>query len=103
MTQSVDLKDFVSQSVLDILDGVNDAKNRCSKIALTPGNCAVAPGTMNGKPINRPEQLIEFEIQTVVTNSKEGGVKIHIFSGGICRNSQNIQKIKFSVPVVMGA
>ena len=97
MTQSVDLQEFIKQSILDILSGVASAKKEFHN----DGNCVVAPGKIEGKLAENMEQLIEFEIETISIKTSDGKIKISVLSGELSASSQARQKIKFNVPVLM--
>ena len=89
------LEDFVKNTLLDITNGVHDAKK--------DAKLSIAPGFLEGEIIKQPQDVF-FEI--VVTPSKEGGGRIDVFSLGDAKASgklENSHRLTFSVPVYFNA
>jgi hypothetical protein len=91
----MELKEFVTRTILDITNGVYEARRSAP--------LAIAPGFIEGKLIVEP-QMIDFEV--AVTTTKEGGGGISIWSVAEAKgklSSEHINKISFSVPVFFQA
>ena len=89
------LKDFVTQTLLDITQGVFEAQQ---KFPLW-----IAPGRVEGGKVTSP-QMVKFEV--VVTTNKEGGGGISVwsaFEAGATASAEHMNKISFSVPVYLQA
>lgn len=126
----MELSEFIRKAINDICDGVMDAKEDLSKKTVTnyrkvfigEGNYKQVPYVIIA-PLQRENDIvtnnIDFEISTIVKESKEenvagefkGGAKIVVMSTdmNIQTNSNNnnidekITKIKFSLPVNFSA
>lgn len=107
----MELKEFITQTIKDVLDGVLEAQN-AQKI----GNCVVPSGTGSnafpkGNVINNGDwtsTLINFDIaisaeESAATGGK-AGVKIAVLSAGLDTENTNkntsTSRIQFSVPVI---
>ncbi|MBN1796169.1 MAG: hypothetical protein JW804_05805 [Sedimentisphaerales bacterium] len=90
----MNLKEYVKKSLIDITEGVFDAKNQAP--------LSIAQGIVEGIKITAP-QYVSFEV--MITINKEGGGEISVLSfgakGGM--SSQNVNKITFQVPVYFNA
>ena len=89
------LKDFVSQTLLDITNGVEEAQKRSPHW--------IAPGFVEGEKVVSP-QLVAFDI--LVTVNKEAGGGIQVWSLGDLSakgNSEQSNRMSFSVPVYFQA
>lgn len=106
----MELKDFISTTIISICEGIAKAKEHTND---KYKNCIVAPGRINGYEVgNRPDERynIDFEICVTTEKSKDGktggGLKLKIFDMGadIEKNTTNkngrtdVNRIKFSVP-----
>ena len=115
----MELKDFVSATLLEIVEGVQAAQVKAKKFGsvISPDLGPQAQGTLQkqGVQISNTMQVIEFvEFDVCVTTSNNaekeneinGGIKIQIFNlGGSLKekflsNNQAQHKIKFKVPLV---
>ncbi|MCJ8209526.1 hypothetical protein MUY27_07385 [Mucilaginibacter sp. RS28] len=92
----MELKDFIKQSLLDIVNGVEEANQEKNRFRLTSH---IHHGTKESG------QRVEFDVSVVVNetseNSAKGGIKIAFanIGGGLKQSdsNQNIQKIKFDI------
>ena len=84
------LKDFIEQSLLEICEGIQNAKPKT--------DIAIAPGQLNGVPIQEANK-IKFNI--MVTTEQSGGGGINILPIDISGNlsHQNVNQIEFEVPI----
>lgn len=98
------LKNFISQSIIDICCGVNEAQ----KIVYEKfKNFPVAPAYVEGKNVAiKSEQTISFDILVKTSeseyNQKQGSAKIYVVDGTL-NNTNNLSnvstnRIQFSVP-----
>ena len=107
----MDLKDFVSQSLTELHDGVADAIERHTKLGRL-GAISVAfkkDGVVNWKECVRD---VEFEVAVTtsekVAGSAKGGLKVASIAelgGDASKSLENsaINKIKFSIPMIFPA
>ena len=90
------LKDFIRQSLLDVVNGVEEANEEKDRFRLT-----------SHKNIKTGErgQKIEFDISVIVDKSTEndlkGGIKVAFANIGgeqkEAENTQNVHKLKFEI------
>lgn len=100
----MELKEFISESLSQILDGINEASKKLETTSKHP--IIYNPGQIRNNAFDQTEK-IEFEVIVDVESkdTKKGGAKITVFSIGVgaeadkslTHTQQN--KIKFSVPV----
>ncbi|MDR1696382.1 MAG: hypothetical protein LBR69_07145 [Endomicrobium sp.] len=100
----MELKDFISQSIIDICLGIKVAQKTIYEAV---ENVPIAPAYMGGKSVlEKGEQKISFDIMVETSSSeqtqKQGDVKIYVVGGSINKesnkNSVNVNRIQFSVP-----
>ncbi len=92
----MELKDFIKRTLLDVVDGVEEANQEKDRFRLS--------GHTN-MDTNQIGQKIKFDISILVDKNSEsdvkGGIKVALVNlgGGVkeSENSQNIHKIKFEV------
>ena len=115
----MELKDFVSATLLEILEGVKNAQGKAKNFGaiISPELGPQAQGALQSKgvQISNTLQVIEFvEFDVSITTSENteadnnlnAGIKIQIFNVGASanektsNNSQSQHKIKFKVPLV---
>ena len=92
----MELKDFIKRTLLDVVNGVEEANAEKNRFRLT-----------SHKDFSTGErgQKIEFDISVIVDKSSEnnanGGIKVAIVNlGGEIKDtesSQNVHKIKFEI------
>lgn len=104
------LKDFVTQSLVDILEGIKDAQQK-------EVGCFVSPSSIGNHnfPENRRVEnsqriqstVVEFDVAISAETEDEGQAKvgfINVISGslGAKLNTKetNVSRIKFSVPII---
>lgn len=91
----MDLKEFIRQALLDIVDGVEEANKEKDRFRLTSHVHA------NGES----GQKVEFDISVMIAESSEnninGGLKVAVANLGRSKkeveSNQNTHKIKFEV------
>lgn len=107
----MDLKDFVSQTLIQIVEGVVTASARVAELggAVSPEYHAKTEGTLgqsrDGKA--RPVQAVEFDVAVVAGSESSveagGGLKISVLSVGAkgsgTDREQTTSRIQFVVPL----
>lgn len=107
----MDLKDFVSQTLVQIVEGVVSASARVSELggAVSPDYNAKTEGALgrsrDGK--SRPVQAVEFDVAVVAGTESSmeagGGLKISVISVGAkgsgTDREQTTSRIQFVVPL----
>lgn len=113
----MNLKEFITSTLIEIAEGVNDAMPVYKKLnaAVNPSNLC-KDGFLYFQGSNRPGHTedyrfslsnIEFEIGLTDNNGKEGQSGIGVFFGSVGlgtktteqENTKSITKVKFSIPV----
>lgn len=92
----MELKDFIKHTLLDIVNGVEEANKEKNRFHLN---------MLNHPGIKKRGQNIEFDVSIIVNESSEknlsGGIKVvSINIGGQqkeAESNQNVHKIKFEV------
>jgi hypothetical protein len=109
----MELKEFVSQSLVQLFEGVRQAQAKTKEIGGSVATKIVAPKRDSQAVIgfnhNDPVILVDFDvsINTVdITNSKAGlGLFVAAFGGGAQAGSESsnnqLSRLRFSVPVVL--
>ena len=97
---SMDLKTFVSESLKQIVEGVEEAQDRCANAIVSPSWASVS----------REKTLQQIDFDIAVTIEKEKGTKggIAVLGGAINLGTQGqstasdtiVSRIKFNVPVI---
>jgi|ERR1035437_12663 hypothetical protein len=108
MEKFMDLKDFIEHSLLQICDGVKEAKDK--------SNTLIAPKTLWIEGMGsdyRKEQMVEFDIAVTtfeMSKKDEGGkagIGIGVAKASIGtqtdkeKSHESISRIKFAVPVFL--
>lgn len=100
---NIDLRDFISQTLIDICYGVSNAQKHMIK---TINNQPIAPVNFNGHCVDSLEQKVSFDICVTASNdkkiSKEGGISIRVLSGE-AKGEQSeyhsqTNRIQFTIP-----
>lgn len=89
------LDEFVKQTLLDITNGVARAQSEAK--------LWIAPGKVEGEPVNSP-QMVSFEV--AVTVSKEGSGGVSVWSIGEMKggaSTESVNRISFEIPVYFQA
>jgi hypothetical protein len=111
----MELKEFVSESLKQIIDGVIDAQTYAkSKGASINPSRMTYTNPSNNNPVvitdrgqvNKPVQIMEFDVAVTVTQAEEAKAGLGIFTGALGIGAQakledgNViaNRIKFSVP-----
>lgn len=98
----VNLKDFISKTLLEICYGIGDAQN---SLESDIKNCPIAPARVEGKDVSG-KTMISFDIALTTTvadtSKKDGGVNIKVISGDYSEeknySNERVHRIKFEVP-----
>jgi hypothetical protein len=110
----MDVKDFVENTLVQIVEGVNSANSKLKETGaiISPKNVSpIRDGTTYNTATGQLVNLIEFDV-AVTVNEKDtagggGGIKIAGISiGGQLQNetaNQSVSRIKFSVPLTLPA
>ncbi|MDR1196860.1 MAG: hypothetical protein LBL08_01110 [Candidatus Nomurabacteria bacterium] len=103
--ENMDLKDFISTTIIDICMGIKDAQKTVhGKANNMP---VIAPAFLNGvSQLEDNVEKISFDIlvsATNTTNAQKGvGAKIHVINGSIGKENSSVNiaenRISFSVP-----
>lgn len=112
---TIELRKFITQALIEIAGGVHDAQ---APVAEMRG--AVAPDDIDSSgsdrvksrvlfSLNRPVQIIEFDVAVTITDETGGKAGIGVLSGvvnfgagGTTKDSaQIVNRIQFTVPMVL--
>lgn len=111
----MELKEFVSESIKQIIDGIVDAQSyaKSKGASINPkGMAYISPSVNNlfvpqdrGTP-DKPVQIMEFDVAITVTQANEAKAGLAVFVGALGIGTQakiedgntNANRIKFSVP-----
>lgn len=108
----IELKDFVAETLKQIIDGVILAQKYAKETGaiINPKETLEAPsGVIKGTDTGRNAQIVEFDVAITVSQDTEakGGGKVFIGIAGIGseirseRQGELVQRIKFSVPMYL--
>lgn len=113
----MDIKEFVSEAILQIAQGIKEASEKCQEnqldvivnpnVTIGSDNCAGIPKNPERYQISRRIQMVDMDIAVTVQNTKErganGNLSISVLGIGGNRiwKSANIHesRIHFSIPV----
>ncbi|WP_339414449.1 hypothetical protein [Pseudomonas sp. EA_35y_Pfl2_R5] len=111
----MELKDFVAESLLSIVEGIKDAQSKFSEHGahINPGNLmrgtsAVAENSVWDNTNNNYAQLVSFDIAITAEDAAKAGARVKVLSGllggdiGGEKGTKNIlaSRVQFSVPVL---
>jgi len=111
----MELKDFISETLIHIVDGVKEAQKHAKEndAKINPINLQLQksgnkPIYSDGRGINFA-QVIDFDVALTVTDEKKGKSGVGVFVGPIGIGGQiqsdkinsSISRISFSVPVFL--
>lgn len=114
----MDLKDFVSDTLVSIVDGIKDAQGKADGIgaSINPGGLMRNTDSVENNAIwdnrtNNYAQTVSFDVAVTAEDSAQGGAKVKVLSGilggdlGGTKGSKNIlaSRVQFSVPVLFPA
>lgn len=112
---SMNLQNFVTESLLQIIDGIKDAQNKISAIEIPEDDKKyftpyIAPTPLNiDKKIYENYDKIEFDIAITVSKDSTQSGKMRISVAGLeidgrsqslVNSHSSISRIKFSIPVI---
>lgn len=112
----MNLKEFVSESLKDIFDGIEEAQSKVkdakNKAGINPKNlthCGDKPHSyLWDHETNTAPQVIDFDIAVTITEDKKtsgkAGISVWSIGVGVDKKtdslSSTVSRIKFSMPVV---
>jgi hypothetical protein len=111
----MNLKDFISETLVEIAEGVQDAQERATGVNPKPSHIYTTSQTGGSNLIlglrenNDPIHMVEFDVAVTSSEGKETKGGISVVSGLISlgaqgksqENTQSISRIKFKVPVCL--
>jgi len=113
----MDLQDFVSETLLQIVNGVKDAQAKASEGAIISPkvNCGTDVGAQLGYLWSGSmregtfAQIVQFDVALTVTDSTEHKAGIGVFGGAVslgasgksAEGNNSVSRVKFSVPLVL--
>lgn len=111
----MDLKDFVSETLVSIVDGIKDAQGKSKEqgASINPGGLMRNTSSVSANSIwdnrnNNYAQPVSFDIAITAEDSAKGGAKVKVLSGlfggdiGGEKGSKNVlaSRVQFCVPVL---
>jgi len=114
----VDLKEFVSETLISIVSGIKDAQEKTDELGalVNPGGLnrnisSVADNSIWDNRTNNYARPVAFDIAITAEDSANAGAKVKVLSGifggdlGGEKGSKNVlaSRIQFSVPVLFPA
>jgi hypothetical protein len=114
----MDLKDFVSETLLSIIQGVNDAQEKAKELGahINPGGLMRSTSNISSNAIwdnttNNYAQPVAFDVAITAEDSAKGGAKVKVLSGilggdiGGEKGSKNViaSRVQFTVPLLLPA
>ena len=112
----MDLKEFISETLLSIITAVTDAQKKAVELGahVNPAGLMRATGNVSSNAIwdnstNNYAQSISFDVAVTAEDTGKGGAKIKVFSGflggelGGEKGSKNsvASRVQFSIPVLL--
>lgn len=109
----MELKEFVSQSISQIFDGVREAQEKTISLGGSVSPKIIAPQRDNpailGINYQQPVILVDFDVSlnTIDTTSTKAGFGLFVaaFGGGAqtgdTKSNNSLSRLHFSVPVVL--
>jgi hypothetical protein len=104
----VNLKEFVAETLEQIMEGVSAAKSKDGRVAVVPEikTAGMGPG-MAVITAPRPVYTVEFDAAVTVSKKLEGELKGHLAvvggSASDVREDSKVSRVKFSVPLDLTA
>lgn len=114
----MELKEFVSETLLSIITGVNDAQEKARELGafVNPGGLSrntsnVTDNSLWDNSTNNYAQPVKFDVAITAEDSAQAGAKVKVLSGifggdvGGEKGSKNViaSRIQFAVPVLLPA
>ena len=110
----MELKDFVSQTLTQIIEGVKESQIKASELGGIVSPCLTSNHSEMGKQgilsaSGRAAQIVQFDVALTVVEGTGTKGGIGVFAGAINLGSSgeskaestSVSRIKFSVPVVL--
>lgn len=104
----MDLKSFIKEGLIDICQGVSEAKKEIKHNIIAPSKIEVDDHVKHFYEMSQIEFDIATTVKDITSSAIEGKVKTSIISvvsakitakGNVENENQSITRIKFSVPV----
>lgn len=92
----MDLRAFITQSLLDIVNGVSDAQQQCAKGVIVPKTTSFTEAVKTGYT---PYQIVEMNIQVRVEDTQEKSGKISVLGGTDATHTGQETSLAFRVPI----
>ncbi len=114
----MDLKEFVSETILSIIAGVTDAQEKAQEHGahVNPGGLTrntknIADNSIWDNSTNNYAQQVSFDVAVTAEDSAKGGAKVKVLSGilggdiGGEKGNKNViaSRVQFMVPVLLPA
>lgn len=114
----MDLKEFVSETLLAIIGGVDDAQKKAKELGahVNPGGLMRSTSNISSNALwdnttNNYAQQVSFDVAITAEDTAKGGAKVKVLSGilggdvGGEKGNKNVvaSRIQFSVPVLLPA
>ena len=112
----MDLKEFVSETILSVISGVSDAQEKAKEFGahVNPGGLTRSLSNISDNAIwdnttNNYAQPVTFDVAVTAEDSATGGAKVKVLSGilggdiGGEKGSKNVvaSRVQFSVPILL--
>lgn len=111
----MNLKDFVSEALVEIADGVKEAQSKASGVNPHPHHIYTQSQAGGSNLIlgldqnNNPIHMVDFDVAVTSTEGTEKKAGIAVVSGLISlgsqgksqENTQSLSRIKFKVPICL--
>jgi len=114
----MDLKDFVSETLLSIISGVTDAQEKAKEFGahVNPGGLTrnisnISDNSIWDNSTNNYAQPVSFDVAVSAEDTAKGGAKVKVLSGilggdiGGVKGNKNVvaSRVQFVVPVLLPA
>lgn len=114
----MDLKDFVSKTLISIIEGVNDAQEKAIEVGahVNPGGLTrntknVSDNSTWDNTTNNYSQQVSFDVAVTAEDTSSEGAKVKVLSGiiggdiGGEKGNKNViaSRVQFNVPVLLSA
>jgi hypothetical protein len=111
----MDLKEFVSETLLSIIEAVTDSQKKAEELGayINPAGLMRTTSNVTSNAVwdnstNNYAQSISFDVAVTAEDKGSGGARIRVFSGilggelGGVKESKNslVSRVQFSVPVL---
>jgi hypothetical protein len=102
--EGMDLKTFVSTTMLEIVEGVEIAMKEAPAISKT---AVISPGKKSDKRGRRQDVAFEVALTTQESAAKEGKLSLKVFGAGVgvggdtSTENSTVSRVSFTVPIWM--